>query len=325
MNAAPVRASAAKAAAAKVANAKAAAAAPSLPPSSSAKSGRLSNATAAVRRRFARNRHWIELTVLIAVALVTLLLAVFASHSLTRMRAAADRDLESRPVTMSGMPGLRLSGNQPPLAQYNCDTDIVYSMIDAECRSLCSPPGLYRSHNGICVNLRAFGQTAIENECDPKRGLLAYTIGDPQFGTTRQLCLSVDPGVQPDTLDKENTFCTGGTIDINYLRQYPQLPNCACPDGQILAVIPSTSVTRPRGLCIDAESAPLYRYARALHNDTRPGGELPRPDLGQIPMGFPKNLVPGPEAPPRYLANYQLWRRVNGRQLFSEYTHPVLE
>lgn len=314
MNAAPVKAKAsAKAAATAAAS------------TTGSQPSALKKATAAVRYRVARNRHWIELSVLIVVALVTLILAVVASRNLTRMRAAADSDLESRPVTMSGMPGLRLSGNQPPLAQYNCDTDIVYSMIDAECRSLCRPPGLYRSHNGVCVNLRTFGQTSAENECDPKRGLLAYTIGDPQFGTVRHLCLSVDPGVQPDTVDKPNTFCTGGTIDINYLRQYPQLSNCTCPDGQIRAIIPSTSVTRPRALCVDAESAPLYRYMRALHNDTRPGGELPRPDLGQIPMGFPKNLVPGPEAPPPYRANYQTWRRHNGRLLFSEYTHPTLE
>ena len=136
------------------------------------------------------------------------------------------------------------------------------------CEAICKQPGIFVSKNGACVNILAFSQQAVDNSCDPKKGVLAYLLGDPQFGRTKLLCLSIDPGVQPDNLKDPNTICEGGTIDINYIQSFPQLYSCKCPDDQFLATIQNTSVIRQRGVCVNKKQLPIYKLNKLVYDKT---------------------------------------------------------
>lgn len=133
----------------------------------------------------------------------------------------------------------------------DCDVELVYSMSDAQCEAVCKPPGVFYSKNGACVNILAFSQTAVTNECNPKNGVLAYLLGDPQFGKTKLLCLSIDPGIQPDDPNGHNKICEGGTINIDYRNSFPLVSSCKCADGTFLALLPGTSVVRASGACVN--------------------------------------------------------------------------
>lgn len=141
----------------------------------------------------------------------------------------------------------------------NCDVETVYSVEDFQCERICAPPNAYRTKNGVCVNVLAFNQAAIDNECDAKQGLLAYLLGDPEFGKTKLLCLSIDPGIQPDNLIDHNKICIGGNINIDYLEQYPTINMCQCSEN--LYAIPATGSIREHAFCApDKRLQPLFDY-----------------------------------------------------------------
>lgn len=147
----------------------------------------------------------------------------------------------------------------------NCDVETVYSMSDGQCSMICKPPGIYRSHNGVCVNVLAFDQEYTVNKCSPTKGVFAYLLGDPQFGKTKMFCLSIDPGIQPDDVDKPNTICDGGEIDINYLESFPNAKNCRCPaDDQSLVQIANTAGVRIRGVCANRALFPIFAYNKLV-------------------------------------------------------------
>lgn len=156
-------------------------------------------------------------------------------------------------------------GTQREMLKQNCDVETIYSVEDAQCEAICKQPGIFISKNGACVNILAFSQQAVDNSCDPKKGVLAYLLGDPQFGRTKLLCLSIDPGVQPDNIKDPNTICEGGSIDINYIQSFPQLYSCKCPDDQFLATIPNTSVIRQRGVCVNKKQLPIYKLNNLVY------------------------------------------------------------
>lgn len=152
---------------------------------------------------------------------------------------------------------------QAKFAQQNCDLETVYSMTDDDCNEYCRPPGKYVSRVGRCINALNFTTSTPEvDRCDPKLGVVSYIIGDPQFGETKVTCLSVDPGIQPDNVDKPNKLCVGGELSTNYLDTFPQLENCVCPDDHFLGVIRETSAIRTHGVCIRNDLRPMY----ALNN-----------------------------------------------------------
>lgn len=268
---------------------------------------------------------WVGVIFYVVLILVLLCFLVLVARLLFTLRAALDDERKinsSTGGTTVAFPAL--TGSRAPLVRRHCDNEFVYSLLDAECDVLCHPPGVYRSQRGVCVNVLAFGQTAVDNECDPNRGLLAYLIGDAQFGTTKLLCLSIDLGVQPDTVLRENTFCQGGSIAIDYVREFPQLRNCTCPSGELLAVIPGTSQVRSRGFCINASSARLYYESRALFDTTIQLAEVaPRKNRAALVEGYPTNLVPGPDAPSKYRASYHAWMKRVGRHLFQDDSTPI--
>lgn len=157
---------------------------------------------------------------------------------------------------------INLPGKQGNTSRRNCDIETIYSVDDEQCNALCINNGSFRSYNGKCVNVLAFNQEAVHDDCNPKNGVLAYMLGNPEFGTTKLFCLSIDEGVQPDDPNKQNTLCSGkgASIDINYVEHFPQLINCKCPDTEFLALIPNTNTIRSRGVCVDKNILPIMQY-----------------------------------------------------------------
>lgn len=157
-------------------------------------------------------------------------------------------------------------GSQNSALKHDCDVEVIYSINDRQCSRICKPPGTYVSKNGICVNMLAFNHQAVENECDPEKGVLAYLVGDPQLGRTNLLCLSIDPGIQPDDINDRNIICTNGTVKggINYVKSFPQLKSCTCGEGMILTFISNTSSIRSRGICVPASSSKAYQFNKLI-------------------------------------------------------------
>nr|WOJ45367.1 pif3 [Apis mellifera nudivirus] len=159
-------------------------------------------------------------------------------------------------------------GSQSELGKRDCNVETLYAMDDEQCANICRSPGIFQVRHGACVNVLAFESKSslAMNKCDPKRGVLAYLIGNSQFGSTSLLCLSIDLGIQPDNADEAaNRICSGGgKIDINYLLGFPQISNCKCPSGKILTVIESTSTIRPYGQCASRLLKPIFEYNKLL-------------------------------------------------------------
>jgi hypothetical protein len=149
---------------------------------------------------------------------------------------------DDRPVVI--FPGNRHEG-----LRRDCDVETVYVVEDSQCDAFCKQTGTYRERNGVCVNISVFASDSAKNTCDPTKGVLAFLMGDPQFGKTKFLCLSIDQGIQPNDPNEKNDICiNGGTQTIDYVLGFPQAENCRCPDA--LVNIPATSTVRSRGICV---------------------------------------------------------------------------
>lgn len=164
------------------------------------------------------------------------------------------------------MPHMRMNlpGSQTERVKRNCDVELTYSVLDEQCQNVCAGPGLYRSHNGICVNLLAFDHTAVIEKCEPHKGLMAFMMGNSQLGTARLTCLSVDPGIQPDDITKDNIICIDGTIDIDYLKEFPIGNQCKCPEGKKPYAIANTSQIRTHTVCASSELEKVFTYNNLL-------------------------------------------------------------
>lgn len=189
--------------------------------------------------------------VFVIIVIILLVLIIFL------LKAVSNIDVEKHDIDFPG--------SQREMLKQNCDVETIYSVEDSQCEIICKQPGIFVSRNGACVNILAFSQEAVDNTCDPKKGVLAYLLGDPQFGKTKLLCLSVDQGVQPDNVVDPNTICSGGKIDINYVESFPQLYSCTCPNNQVLALIPNTSTIRQRGVCVDRHLYNMYNLNNMIY------------------------------------------------------------
>lgn len=149
----------------------------------------------------------------------------------------------------------------------DCDLETVYSMDDAQCFNVCKTSGVFRTKNGVCVNTLIFETQATQNKCSAKDGVLAYLVGDPVFGRTKTVCLSVDLGVRPDNLDKPNIICRDGEIPINYVIAFPQLKDCRCANGKILSLIESTNTIRTHGVCVNDKMKPVLETNSLLYHN----------------------------------------------------------
>jgi hypothetical protein len=131
----------------------------------------------------------------------------------------------------------------------DCTLEIVYSVEDSQCQNICKQPGTYVSKNNACVNILSYSQDEQKDVCNPKDGVVAYIIGDPEYGDTKLLCLSTDIGIQPDSTTQENRMCQGGGINIDYRQSYPKISDCNCNNDDIKVVVANTSVIRPYVQC----------------------------------------------------------------------------
>lgn len=153
---------------------------------------------------------------------------------------------------------------QTILQKHNCDVETIYSFNDEQCNSVCLNIGSYISKNGICVNVLAFSTSEVIDTCDPKRGVLAYLIGNTQFGSLKLRCLTIDDGIQPSDTEKPNIICQNGQISIDYLKSYPQLENCKCSDNQVLAIVSNTNSIRSHGICVKETFKNFWDYNSLL-------------------------------------------------------------
>lgn len=190
--------------------------------------------------------------------------------------------LLSRLRDEDGKPGrrtidfLRNSLNQSSTLKRDCNAETLYAMTDEQCDLVCQGPSVFRAKHGVCVNVLVFENRTVENKCSAKDGVLAYLIGNSEFGNTQMICMSEDIGVRPDDLDKPNTLCQGGgSIDIDYTKRFPSLADCECGDDKQLALIPATSTVRTRGVCVNKQIARLFANENLLYRRDR---EAERPD-----------------------------------------------
>lgn len=220
------------------------------------------------------SRHIIVGTILIVLLIVVVLIQMIA----VRWQSGDDPNATHSIFTTNSVTGQQIRRN-------NCDLETVYSMTDEHCNQVCATynqynntdGNIYVSRRGVCLNTKIVEKlmTPIdrddgdndEHDCDPKNGVLAYIVGDTQFGKLSHLCLSIDVGVQPDdgTSTKGNTLCQNGTIDIDYNRAFPQLTDCTCSADDFLALIPNTSTIRARGVCVDKSLKKFYETF-TVHN-----------------------------------------------------------
>lgn len=176
------------------------------------------------------------------------------------------RDFNETDVRAANLVG----GSQSEMYKRDCDVETVYSVTDSQCQAVCKQPGIFSSRNGACINVLAFTTDAMLNKCDPKRGVLAYLLGDPQFGNTKMRCYSVDPGIQPDDPHGKNIICNHGSINIDYVKSFPQPADCQCtdPTRSVLAFVTNTKEMRKYGVCVSEKMIPLYRYNDLLYDSS---------------------------------------------------------
>lgn len=141
----------------------------------------------------------------------------------------------------------------------DCNVESVFSMDDEYCSIVCQSRELFISRNGVCVNVKNFdNENDITGKCDPRKGVVAYIIGNSEFGTIEHLCLSIDQGIQPDDPEKDNIICKGGDIDIDYLVSFPTVDQCKCPAGTTRIIIESTVNVRKHASCVPDSIMTIY-------------------------------------------------------------------
>lgn len=161
------------------------------------------------------------------------------------------------------MINLQTLGNPVSRFKHDCSVELVYSIDDYQCATLCRGPIKYYSKNGTCVNslVSHIKELTSTNNCNPKLGVLAYMIGDTQFGTIRLQCLSVDPGVQPDDVYKPNKILLFGSVNINYLEKFPTYMDGVCDEPKhVIVSIPNTRTIRSTGVCVPEEFRKMLKY-----------------------------------------------------------------
>lgn len=137
----------------------------------------------------------------------------------------------------------------------DCDQDVVYCFEDAHCTKICAAKFGSRCSNGVCINAAIINSQAPNNECDARRGVLTYFVGNPMLGRYDYLCKSVDPGIASNDISEPNRMCLGGQIAIDYLQQFPAENQCQCLPGYSKVSIPNTSSIRNYVVCVeDAKS-----------------------------------------------------------------------
>ena len=124
----------------------------------------------------------------------------------------------------------------------DCDTTKTYCFSDNDCTSQCTNTNESCVH-GICrTNINSMEAT---NDCDPKKGVIGYFIGNTALGKYEYICKSVDPAIAISV--NENRMCYGdSSYLIDYLSTFPSINTCTC-SNQI--IVPATSQKREHVEC----------------------------------------------------------------------------
>lgn len=185
-----------------------------------------------------------EIKILLAILIIFILILITYIKSPTNLT----QNSENSPFV----------GSQSKFEKIDCSSQTVYSSNDTQCSLICKSPNVYISKNGICVNALVNQSEITENKCSPEKGVLAYIVGDPQFGKSSIFCLSIDVGIQPNDTSKPNIICRNGNIDINYVKSFPEIKNCKCKTDEFLAKFKPTSTIREHAMCIDKKLINLF-------------------------------------------------------------------
>lgn len=128
----------------------------------------------------------------------------------------------------------------------DCLNQKTFCFTDADCAIQCTYNVNYSCLHGICKN-DVFRSSDPSDECSPQRGILAYMQGDSAFGKYKFICKSEDPGIAIST--DTNLMCSGGKIDIDYLKKFPAITDCKCEDDESMVVVPATLNKRRHVQC----------------------------------------------------------------------------
>jgi len=156
----------------------------------------------------------------------------------------------------------------------NCEFETQYCFTDGDCQRRCNAnvAGLgARCITGICKNELLIEQLP-ENNCDPRKGFVAYLVGNPALGQVSFICKTVDPGIAI-SVDGINRMCAGSIepIDINYLKEFPYEKQCTKEICPFPCLIPATSVKRSHIECNETFSLLITKgYDTEIGQETLP-------------------------------------------------------
>uniref|UniRef100_A0AAU8GFC4 PIF-3 n=1 Tax=Faxonius propinquus nudivirus TaxID=3139431 RepID=A0AAU8GFC4_9VIRU len=135
------------------------------------------------------------------------------------------------------------------LYNYNkksCIQETVYCFTNNDCTQKCDNLNTYNCVNGICKSSSII-IVDDKNQCDNRKGVLAYLVGNTAFGTYEFICKSIDPGIAINI--NENKMCAGDPLySYDYTLQFPQITDCMCEHQSL---IPATSQVRKYVECDD--------------------------------------------------------------------------
>jgi hypothetical protein len=179
---------------------------------------------------------------------VLLFLLSFCGEVVRRIETQNDRDSDEEKNLFD-------KGTNSETYKRNCDSETVYAMSDEHCDLSCVGPNIYIEKNGACINVKLFRSEEVTERCDPRQGLLAFLLGDPQFGKTKWFCMSADLGIRPHDPDLPNAICQGKgarmDVGIDYLKYgFPRTDSCSCDgDERERYIVEATSAVRSSAIC----------------------------------------------------------------------------
>jgi hypothetical protein len=238
------------------------------------------------KNRLARhlpNIYVLIILIIIVVGLCVLIHSLWQLHKYLRNDNTTTTDTSNPDLQQFNVGNFRTAAFKldPVLpTKRDCSAETIYAFDTQQCRLMCRNNAVYVVSDGQCVDETTLNTGGSEQEpppeqiptdnetCDPQRGLLGFMVGNPQFGTTQIMCLSIDMGIQSDRPSEANQLCRGGelTSPINYLQSLPSLQTCKCPDDQVLAIIHNNQTIRMSGICVPKHLEPFLKTTGILYN-----------------------------------------------------------
>lgn len=192
---------------------------------------------------------YLGLILLIVISIICIILCILLSN----IKQNIDLDRQNNM--------LELDGFQNIITKRDCSSETVYSITDSQCNQACyGNIGQFVSRNGICISSLILQSSVVENTCDPKKGVVAYLTGNTQTGQVSLTCLSIDVGIQSNDPNGPNIICQNGSIDVDYLKEFPQIENCKCLPTNVAGLIPYTPSIRQHVSCVSLNLYDVLKY-----------------------------------------------------------------